>query len=245
MRKIRSSCKAALIIVLFLFNTLIVVPQRVSGGTSELEFKFAPDVKAKLESFKSQQKKLEPTDGLFDLLKELLEPVIPEDQTTQNKGETLRLIVQTSGQAAADDLKIVESLGGRIINPAIRAFDGMVIDLPVGSLEEFARSQRIGRIALDRKVHLFFNGQKKPMGDSGGSATTSHLQKTTGAYQIYPWNNGYQGVDGSDIGIAVIDSGISPVTDFDESQIVNNGSRLKLGDSRIDYGINFADDLPL
>src|SRR5581483_366737 len=174
----------------------------------------------------------------------LLRPTESGNRSPQQSEEVARLVVQTTDRVSAADIDQVESLGGRIINPSIQAFNGMIIELPVAAIEQFALSQRIGRISMDRSMRILGQGLfKRVTGDNGANATTSHLEKTTGAYQLYPWNNLFNiGVDGTGIGIAIVDSGISSASDFDSSHMSTFGSGMKLGNTRIDSGINFADD---
>ena len=142
MRRIQSSYKAIFVIFILLANSLILIPNRVSGQSNWQESKLAPDVLAKVNSYKSQHI-LSPEDGVFDLLDELLSPITSNNQSSHKTAEVSRLIIQTTEATNESDIQMVESFGGRVLNPSLHALNGMVIELPDGAIEEFAAGERV------------------------------------------------------------------------------------------------------
>ena len=105
--------------------------------------------------------------------------------------DLVRVIIQTAQQSDAIDSTLEESGGSNIRkfnNFAIR-----VVTLPVNAAMNIAARSDVSYVSLNRDV--------RPLG---------HLSRTTGADQIRnsgPGNNS-SSIDGTGIGIAVVDSGI-------------------------------------
>ena len=119
----RSSCKAIFVACLVIFNSLVIIPRKASGQTSTLDLKLAIDVQEKIREYKSAHE-LTASDGLFDLLKELLTPENGNGQNRDRNGkkaETARLVIQTTDATTDADIRAVQSFGGQIINPSVNS----------------------------------------------------------------------------------------------------------------------------
>ena len=104
-----------------------------------------------------------------------------------------RVIVQAADASGASDLETaIGETGGRP-GRALRVIHGRVAEVPNGKLKALAHSRRVARISLDRPV----------LGSLERTAAT--VSATT------VWQN--LGLDGSGVGVAIIDSGITPQHD--------------------------------
>jgi serine protease AprX len=101
-----------------------------------------------------------------------------------------RVIVQAAdGQALSLVLPAIQLAGGRIVRP-LPLIDGLAIDVPNAALALLATNSGITHLALDRLVA----GSMERTGTTiGATAVRSRL-----------------GLDGSGVGVAVIDSGVTP-----------------------------------
>jgi hypothetical protein len=126
-------------------------------------------------------------------------PDLAEAARGKSPAERVRLILRVNGSEASDLERTIVELGGRV-RGHYRFVGQMVVELPIGAVAALSESSSLEYIAPDRPV----NG------------LTSHLQVTTGASQVYPlsgtllssWTS--LDVDGTGVGVAVVDSGIDP-----------------------------------
>ncbi len=122
---------------------------------------------------------------------------------------TSRVIVETTDGSAADSLiRSVAGRPGRLL-PLLR---GQVAEVPDGALEDLADSPGVVFVRLDRPV----------------AGTMERTGATTGA----TWARAHLGVDGSGVGVALIDSGVTSWHD-------------DLGSDRVVHFMDFVDFQPL
>jgi serine protease AprX len=122
---------------------------------------------------------------------------------------TSRVIVETTDGSAADSLiRSVAGTPGRVL-PLLR---GQVAEVPDGALEDLADSPGVAFVRLDRPV----------------AGTMERTGATTGA----TWARAHLGVDGSGVGVALIDSGVTSWHD-------------DLGSDRVVHFMDFVDFQPL
>src|SRR5882724_4030012 len=77
------------------------------------------------------------------------------------------------------------------IDAQMAQFGALAVDVPTRAIKELANSSETRHLSLDRAVQSF-----------------GHVQTTTGDFAMLS-QNGNSGLDGSDVGIAILDSGIS------------------------------------
>ena len=122
---------------------------------------------------------------------------------------TSRVILETTDGSAADSLiRSVAGTPGRVL-PLL---GGQVAEVPDGALEDLADNPGVAFIRLDRPVE----------------GTMERTGATTGA----TWARAHLGVDGSGVGVALIDSGVTSWHD-------------DLGSDRVVHFMDFVDFQPL
>jgi serine protease AprX len=122
---------------------------------------------------------------------------------------TSRVIVETTDGSAADSLiRLVAGVPGRLL-PSLH---GQVAEVPNAALDEFADNPGVAAVRLDRPVE----------------GTMERTGATTGA----TWARAHLGVDGSGVGVALIDSGVTSWHD-------------DLGSDRVVHFMDFVDFQPL
>ncbi|MGH9822642.1 MAG: S8 family serine peptidase, partial [Blastocatellia bacterium] len=107
---------------------------------------------------------------------------------------TVRVILQTNGAVSNSLISAVTQQGGLIIRQ-FNSINGVLLDMPKTSLLNVAALPDVDRVSADHLV----------------KSSSSHLEAATGAdllrsYQPHPGT--FDGLDGSKIGIAILDSGI-------------------------------------
>jgi serine protease AprX len=95
--------------------------------------------------------------------------------------------------------------------------------LPASAFEKLAADPAVAHIALNRKVHTLGTGSIVPALDYHNETINSAAG----------WN---QGLDGTGIGVAVIDSGIAAVDDLTQGKIVYSQDFTGLGSAADQYG---------
>src|ERR1051326_7399682 len=128
-----------------------------------------------------------------------------------DSNETTRVILNLSDTADPQELgQALTQKGGRSQNN-LDALRLMIADIPLNKLEELAARDDVAWISADQEVRSLL--------DSSSTSTTnnSHVEVTTGAGKILPVDqNGVFGIGvanggaGNGVGIAVLDSGITP-----------------------------------
>lgn len=119
---------------------------------------------------------------------------------------TSRVIVQTADRSSSDNL--IRAFRGK---PGRRLVSGLVAEIPNAALESLAARREIGSISLDRPVH----GSMERTGTAIGAT----------------WVRDNLGLDGSGVGVAIIDSGVASWHD-------------DLGSDRVVHFADFVDFLP-
>jgi serine protease AprX len=129
------------------------------------------------------------TGGKSGVASDLLERI-----NRESPANSVRLLLNLTGADAKQVAARVKELGG-----TVRRHFGhvgvMVVDLPLGAVEALADTEGVEYVAPDRQI----------------TGLASHLETTTGASVAY--NSGLSwvtlpGIDGSGVGVAVLDSGI-------------------------------------
>jgi serine protease AprX len=107
--------------------------------------------------------------------------------------EQVRAIVQTQGQSDAQLEQFINARGGRVLR-RFGSFRAAAVELPVGELVALAELSGVRYISKDRPTRLL-----------------GHVSLTTGADAVRTQSNsgGSYTLDGTGIGIAVLDSGVS------------------------------------
>ncbi|HEX8185537.1 MAG TPA: hypothetical protein VF747_12315, partial [Blastocatellia bacterium] len=108
--------------------------------------------------------------------------------------QTVRALVQTSGPVSNSLITAVRSVGGSVVRQ-FSSINGLLAELPKSSLLTIAGRSDVERMSAD---HL-------------AQQSASHLEVATGADRVRTYNSllqTYSGLDGSGIGIAILDSGI-------------------------------------
>jgi serine protease AprX len=143
-----------------------------------------------------------------------------------NPSNTVNVIVQynapqgcTGGGLLGGLLCSVENLLGGVVNVAFTLINAVAGTMQAGNVIALSNQSNVAYISLDRAVNASL--------DYTGDAV----------YAPYAWNSG---LDGSGIGIAVIDSGIYPHPDLNsasgQSRIVYRQSFISGGVQNDDYG---------
>ncbi|HEX8161641.1 MAG TPA: hypothetical protein VF538_07200, partial [Pyrinomonadaceae bacterium] len=106
-----------------------------------------------------------------------------------------------SGATAADGARALLHGAGASVHQELDSLGVVVADVPVARLEELASHGEVSWLSEDAEVR------------SLATDNTSHVEVTTGASQVLPAGNTAQanGGAGNGVGIAVLDSGISPM----------------------------------
>jgi serine protease AprX len=107
---------------------------------------------------------------------------------------TVRTLIQTIDPVSSGLLASVRSAGGSVVRQFSSIY-GVLVELPKNNLLAIASRSDVERMSAD---HL-------------AQQSASHLEVATGADQVRAYNSllqTYNGLDGSGVGIAVLDSGI-------------------------------------
>src|ERR1044071_4591569 len=107
---------------------------------------------------------------------------------------TVRTLIQTVGTVSSSLITAVRSVGGSVVRQ-FTSINGLLAELPKTSLLTIAARTDVERMSAD---HL-------------AQQSASHLEVATGADRVRTYNSllqTYSGLDGSGIGIAILDSGI-------------------------------------
>src|SRR2546426_6474212 len=131
-------------------------------------------------------------------------------QSPADSSETARVIVNLSD--GADPRPLIQALGRGSNSPKhLEALGLMVADVPLSKLEEASARGDVSWISADQEVRSLDNSVPNP------ADNTSHVEVTTGAGKILPKDTTSQigsgvayGGAGNGVGIAILDSGITP-----------------------------------
>jgi serine protease AprX len=122
--------------------------------------------------------------------------------STQTGSETARIILTAAeGQTAESAASLAQNAGARV-HQQLDALGLVVADVPVSKLSELAARDEVSWLSSDQPVRSMATSYDN----------TSHQEVTTGASKILPLGNNAlaSGGGGSGVGIAILDSGISP-----------------------------------
>ena len=122
-----------------------------------------------------------------------LSPELRRHVETDRPGAMISVIVQTHGASTAEEDGIVRAHGARK-GHSFSAVRGFSAQIPVGRMEELARSPKVRRISTDWEA--------RSLVDSAVPYIVAPL-----AWDVY-------GVRGSGVGVAVIDSGLTESSDL-------------------------------
>ena len=137
----------------------------------------------------------------------------------QSLVSTVPVIIQFKEAPSAKELAVLKAIEGQsmIAMPSINAVE---LSVPVGLLTSIESNPNVKYMSLDRKLSTRWFGPPAPTTSAPTSIATS------AEYTVEPINAPavwVQGYFGTGIGVAVIDSGISPVKDL---QALTAGSRV-------------------
>ncbi|HYJ46862.1 MAG TPA: hypothetical protein VEV81_09635, partial [Pyrinomonadaceae bacterium] len=126
------------------------------------------------------------------------------DRARQQAGspERTRVILNLSDPAAKDRARQILEANGASVRQQLDALDVLVADVPVSKLEALSLSDEISWMSGDQPVRSL----------ATSTDNTSHIEVTTGASKILPPDSTKMadGGGGNKVGIAIVDSGISP-----------------------------------
>ncbi|MGA3195801.1 MAG: S8 family peptidase [Terriglobales bacterium] len=144
----------------------------------------------------------------------------PELQNRRDSGN-IDVIVQFHSPLTAQHHRMVASHGGKLKTELV-VVKSAVYSIPASSLKDLARNPEVAYISPDRPV--------RGMGTASTSTVTLDYHTDT-ANAPYAWGTG---LDGSGIGVAIIDSGILDMPDLHVTGL------LGAFESRIVYNQNFV-----
>jgi serine protease AprX len=127
-----------------------------------------------------------------------LRAVIDDSRGNALSKETRDVIVQIDGTSAADQIESIRQHGGRVRH-TFKSVNALLVEMPTSRIEELALEDDVAFISPDRQV----------------SIATDAAARLVGANQVWQsasstYGSTYSGVTGAGVGIAFIDSGISP-----------------------------------
>ena len=108
--------------------------------------------------------------------------------------QTVRTLIQSYGPVSSALTKAIKAAGGTVVRQ-FTSINGLLVDLPKSQLLTIAARSDVEHLSAD---HL-------------AQQTASHLEAATGADTVRTYNSvlqSFTGLDGSGVGIAILDSGI-------------------------------------
>lgn len=137
--------------------------------------------------------------------------------------EKTRVILNMANSAAAASTRAMLQNAGASVRNELDQLNVVVADVPVEKLEEMAARTEVSWISADNPVRSL----------AATPDNTSHAAVTTGASKVLPQGNENvaKGGAGNGIGIAILDSGISPpdAAEFAGYKWQQSGGTLGLG----------------
>jgi serine protease AprX len=116
-----------------------------------------------------------------------------------NRGERTRVILNLSDETSKERALALLETSGANINQQLDALGVMVADVPVEKLEELSLRDEVSWMSEDAEVRTL----------ATSTNNTSHIEVATGANKVLPADPTSAGA-GNEVGIAILDSGISP-----------------------------------
>src|SRR5207244_12904260 len=103
----------------------------------------------------------------------------------------------------------------------LQGIEGFVARVPAGALDQVKRAAGVVSVTPDRPIKLY---GEQMVGDAlRGNGSMDLVRKVTGAHVLDK-----QGYDGTGVGVALLDSGVSPVTGLTGTNKLYNGPDLSL-----------------
>src|SRR5689334_20060066 len=139
--------------------------------------------------------------------------------------QTVRTVIQTNGPVSLALRSAILLAGGTVVRQ-FTSIDGMLVELPKNKLLDIAARADVERLTAD---HL-------------AQESASHLETATGAdlLRTYrPLTNNFTGLDGSGVGIAILDSGIM-ATHNDFSGLLGLTTRVTASTDIVSSNTNLA-----
>ncbi len=154
---------------------------------------------------------------------------VPIDLATQiasqaNKHARQNVIIQFSSAFGVRHHALITKLGG-IVRHQFGNRDSVLAEISLGKIEELARDERVRQITPDRNVSANLDAAKIVTGADVARKKAQSVYGTT-----------YSALDGSGIGVAVIDSGVG-------MNAANKEFVATSGNSRLVHFKDFSDDL--
>lgn len=137
-------------------------------------------------------------------------------QSRPNSSEKTRVIFNLADSASADQARLKLQRGGAEISKQLDAVNVVVANVPVAMLESLAAGDEVSWVSADQEVRSLAadEGSGKQCNQFDN---TSHIEITTGASKVLPRDSDEQvgtgvanGGAGNGVGIAILDSGITP-----------------------------------
>jgi serine protease AprX len=146
---------------------------------------------------------------------------ISKDLAKKSGSDQVNVIVQFNNVPTARHHKKISSRGGKL-NRALGHFRGGAYSIPASAIADLANDPEVVFISPDRPLHGASNGPT-----IGLDYHAETINAPAG------WS---QGLDGTGIGVAVIDSGIAPVADLNTTNLVYSQDFTGLGSTVDQYG---------
>ena len=124
---------------------------------------------------------------------------ISPDAASAPAGSTVSVIIQYKQPPSSLETLLISLLGG-IVNSTLGTIDALVADLPQTGLNQIAADSNVTYISLNRAV-----GARQEVSISAAEYTTQPINAPA------VWQKGYVGTN---VGVALIDSGVTPVPDL-------------------------------
>jgi len=129
---------------------------------------------------------------------------ISPDAAAAPAGSTVPVIIQYKQPPSSLETLLISLLGG-IVNSTLGTIDALVADVPQTGLNQIAADSNVTYISLNRAV-----GARQEVSITAAEYTTQPINAPA------VWQKGYVGTN---VGVALIDSGVTPVPDLGINQL--------------------------
>jgi serine protease AprX len=163
---------------------------------------------------------------------------VPGTALSQRGGPAVEVVVRGVEGAGTEAAALAVERAGGEVTRELGLIDGVAATVPAGELDDLGVARSVRGVTPDGTVQLldndddddgqfddFAQGYTSPADDFG---SMYNVTKAIGAHDV--WSDGFRG---RGIGIALIDSGVAPVTGLTTSGKVRNGADLSF-DSQAD-----------
>jgi Subtilase family len=151
-----------------------------------------------------------------------LSAAAPTARLIQGVADSISVIVRESGPPSAAPERVVRELGGTV-DFQLPLIDGFAATIPSDTMGVLSAAPGVEKVTPDGEVHFNMAGDGYDGGTNMGSLYNT--AKAIGATQL--WN---QGITGEGIDVAVIDTGVTPSSEF--SGRLLNGPDLSFDSQR-------------